>query len=141
MFQKRLDGSVDFYLNWNDYQNGFGNLSGEFWLGLEKIHRLTSDNNSMLRVDLEDFEGNATYAEYNTFGVTSENDKYKMILGSYSGNLLFLLFTSCVLLFVKNKLKTTINGTGYSIKIVVLHVKWFRKYQTFTHTLRNKQAI
>ena len=64
----------------------FGNLNGEFWVGLVKIHRLTSDNNIMLRVDLEDFEGNTTYAEYNMLGVLSENDKYKLLLGSYSGN-------------------------------------------------------
>ena len=86
MFQKRLDGSVDFYLYWSDYKHGFGNLNGELWLGLDKIHCLTSDNNSILRVDLEDFEGNTAYAEYNMFGVMSENDKYKLILGSYSGN-------------------------------------------------------
>ena len=87
MFQKRLDGSIDFYRNWSDYKHGFGNLNGELWLGLDKIHRLTSDNNNMLRVDLEDFEGNTAYAEYNMFGVMSENDKYKLMLGSYSGNL------------------------------------------------------
>ncbi|XP_058967248.2 techylectin-5B-like [Pocillopora verrucosa] len=40
----------------------------------------------MLRVDLEDFEGNTTYAEYNTFDVKSENDKYRLVRGSYSGN-------------------------------------------------------
>ncbi len=90
VFQKRLDGSVDFYLNWSDYKHGFGNLSGEFWLGNEKIHRLTSGGNKRLRVDLEDFEGNTSYAEYKTFGVMSENDKYKLILGSYSGMKLFL---------------------------------------------------
>ncbi|XP_078356156.1 ficolin-1-like [Oculina patagonica] len=39
----------------------------------------------MLCVDLEDFEGNTACAEYNMFGVMSENDKYKLILGSYSG--------------------------------------------------------
>ena len=86
VFQKRLDGSVDFYLNWRDYKVGFGYLNGEFWLGLDKIHRLTSDDTSMLRVDLEDFEGNTAYAEYNTFGVMSENDKYKLKLDSYSGS-------------------------------------------------------
>jgi len=86
VFQKRLDGSVDFFLDWSDYKVGFGDLNGEFWLGLDKIHRLTSDDNSMLRVDLEDFEGNTAYAEYNKFGVMSENDKYKLKLGSYSGN-------------------------------------------------------
>ena len=86
VFQKRLDGSVDFYLKWADYKSGFGDLNGEFWLGLDKIHRLTLDNNSMLRVDLEDFEGETRYAEYNLFGVTSEKDKYMLILGDYSGN-------------------------------------------------------
>jgi len=77
-----------FFLDWSDYKVGFGDLNGEFWLGLDKIHRLTSDDNSMLRVDLEDFEGNTAYAEYNKFGVMSENDKYKLKLGSYSGDLI-----------------------------------------------------
>ena len=64
VFQKRLDGSVDFYRYWNDYKRGFGDLCGEFWLGLDKIHRLTSDVNNVLRVDLEDFERSNSYAEY-----------------------------------------------------------------------------
>ena len=91
VFQKRIDGSVNFYLNWSDYKHGFGDLNSEFWLGNDKIHRLTSDGNKKrLRVDLEDFEGNTAYAEYDMFGVMSENDKYKLKLGSYSGNLIFL---------------------------------------------------
>ena len=85
VFQRRLDGSVGFYRNWSDYKHGFGDVYGEFWLGLDKIHRLTSDNNIMLRVDLEDFKGNTTYAEYNVFGVMSEKDKYRLILGFHSG--------------------------------------------------------
>ena len=85
VFQRRLDGSVGFYRNWSDYKHGFGDVYGEFWLGLDKIHRLTSDTNSMLRVDLEDFKGNTTYAEYNVFGVMSEKDKYRLILGFHSG--------------------------------------------------------
>ena len=80
MFQKRVDGSVYFYRYWSDYKHGFGNLNGEFWLGLDKIHRLTSDNNNKLRMDLEDFEGDTRYAEYNMFGVASESEKYKWTL-------------------------------------------------------------
>jgi len=84
VFQKRLDGSVDFYRGWADYKNGFGNLNGEFWLGLDKINRLTNTKNR-LRVDLEDTTGKTVYAEYDMFAVTSEMTKYKLSLGTYSG--------------------------------------------------------
>ena len=93
VFQKRLNGSVDFYRYWNDYKCGFGDLNSEFWLGLDKIHRLTSYNNNKLHVDLEDFQGNTAYAKYNLFRVMSEKDKYKLILGSYSGRTVsFVIF-------------------------------------------------
>ena len=76
VFQKRLNGSVDFYRYWNDYKCvNFG------W----DWTRFTAWPHDMLRVDLEDVEGNTAYAEYNLFSVISENDKYKLILGSYSG--------------------------------------------------------
>ena len=60
VFQRRKDGSVDFYRYRTDYRQGFGILSGEFWLGLDKIHRLTPQ----LRIDMQDFEGNSSYAQY-----------------------------------------------------------------------------
>ncbi|KAL9975444.1 hypothetical protein ACROYT_G012605 [Oculina patagonica] len=84
VFQKRLDGSVDFYRGWDEYKRGFGNLNGEFWLGLDKIHRLTKEKNR-LRVELEDTSGKTAYAEYSFFGVSNERGKYKLSLGTYSG--------------------------------------------------------
>ena len=85
MFQKRLDGSVDFYRGWDDYKHGFGNLIGEFWLGLDKIHRLTKEH-SKLRVDLEDLDYQTAYAEYDPFGVGDEQSMYKLgRLGQYAG--------------------------------------------------------
>ncbi|XP_070532843.1 angiopoietin-4-like [Ptychodera flava] len=58
VIQRRQDGSVDFFRDWESYKNGFGNLSGEFWLGNDYLHRLTNQSEKayQLRVDLEDFE-------------------------------------------------------------------------------------
>ena len=59
VFQGRQVGSEDFYHGWDDYVRGFGNLTGEFWLGLKKD---TSTNKQKSQVDLADFEvGNTIY--------------------------------------------------------------------------------
>ena len=85
VIQRRINGSVDFYLDWNSYKRGFGTLSGEFWLGNDNIHRLTASGNTVLRVELEDWSGNTAYAVYGTFMVDDESNKYKLTVGNYSG--------------------------------------------------------
>jgi len=51
-----MDGSVDFYRNWTAYKNGFGDMDGEIFLGLDKIHALTTERKQELLVVFEDFE-------------------------------------------------------------------------------------
>ncbi|KAH8403227.1 hypothetical protein KR222_008209, partial [Zaprionus bogoriensis] len=78
VFLRRMDGSVDFYRDWADYKEGFGNLEGEFWLGLDKLHALTTDQDQELLVLLEDFEGKAMYEYYDAFKIGDERELYKM---------------------------------------------------------------
>ena len=89
VFQRRMDGTEDFYRDWVDYVKGFGDLNGEFWLGLNKIYRLTnrpSTTETALRIDLEDFDGNIRYANYSTFRVLDSSRKYQLNVTGYSGD-------------------------------------------------------
>eukprot|EP00058_Branchiostoma_floridae_P008183 XP_002593671.1 hypothetical protein BRAFLDRAFT_108085 [Branchiostoma floridae] len=85
LFQKRRDGSINFYQDWQAYKTGFGDLRGEFWLGNDNLHRLAAQDVYELRVDLEDFEGNTAYAKYNIFRVEDEVHKYRLTVDGYSG--------------------------------------------------------
>ena len=114
MFQKRLNGSVSFDRYWDDYKNGFGDLNGEFWLGLDKIYRLTEKKRDRLRVDLEDFTLSTAYAVYNMFAVKNETTKYKLSLGTYSGIVLGMY-----LILMYNILSSCLN---YSFKACLLAV-------------------
>ena len=85
MLMKRQDSSVDFYLNWTEYRNGFGNLEGEHWLGLDNMHLLTNLSGvpAQLRVDLADWEGNTSFAIYDQFSVGDENSDYTLSVSGY----------------------------------------------------------
>lgn len=77
----------DFFRTWDDYEKGFGNLTGEFWLGLEIIRALTSEEApTELRVDLEDFDDKKRWAKYLNFFIDDASNKYKLHAGNYSGN-------------------------------------------------------
>ena len=84
-FQRRLDGSVNFSRGWIEYKNGFGNLTGEFWLGLEKIYQLVRLWEHVLKITLTDWDGHTVEANYNFFSVSPEKSLYSLSIGSYSG--------------------------------------------------------
>ncbi|XP_071836971.1 uncharacterized protein [Apostichopus japonicus] len=86
VFQRRVDGSVDFYRNWKSYKEGFGKPDHEFWLGNDKLYHLTNQGLYTLRIDLVDREGTQYYAKYDLFRINDENDKYRLSeLGAFSG--------------------------------------------------------
>ncbi|KAG8548287.1 hypothetical protein GDO81_025853 [Engystomops pustulosus] len=85
VFQRRWDGSVDFSQDWKSYKEGFGSRLTEFWLGNDNLHRLTGTGTWELRIDLHDFETNKYFAKYSSFKILGESEKYKLILGKYTG--------------------------------------------------------
>lgn len=86
VIQRRLDGSVNFFRNWETYKQGFGNIDGEYWLGLENIYWLTNQGNYKLLITMEDWSGRKVFAEYASFRLEPESEYYKLRLGRYNGN-------------------------------------------------------
>jgi len=80
VFQRRLDGSVNFYRKWEEYKNGFGSASGEFWLGNDNVHTLSTSGDQLLRVDLETFDSETRFAEYSGFFIENESNLYTLRL-------------------------------------------------------------
>lgn len=106
MFQNRFDGSQDFLKGWKDYECGFGNLAGEFWLGLDKLNYLTNQKLYELRIEMETQRGQEAYAGYSVFTVGPEQEGYRIsTLGTFYGTAgLFeyktphiVFFTICIL--------------------------------------------
>lgn len=86
VIQKRTDGSVNFFRNWENYKKGFGNIDGEYWLGLENIYLLSNQDNYKLLIELEDWSDKKVYAEYSSFRLEPESEFYRLRLGTYQGN-------------------------------------------------------
>ncbi|KAI7798655.1 angiopoietin-2b isoform X1 [Triplophysa rosa] len=85
VFQHRLDGSVDFHRGWKDYKLGFGDPSGEHWLGNDVLHLLTTSKDYSLQVHLKDAEGHQAYSNYGHFYIDGEEKKYSIHVSGFSG--------------------------------------------------------
>uniref|UniRef100_A0A803VR58 Tenascin C n=1 Tax=Ficedula albicollis TaxID=59894 RepID=A0A803VR58_FICAL len=84
VFLRRQNGKQDFYKNWNTYVAGFGDPKDEFWIGLENLHKITSQGQYELRVDLRD-KGDTAHAVYERFSVGDAKSRYRLRVDGYSG--------------------------------------------------------
>ncbi|PIK37770.1 hypothetical protein BSL78_25395 [Apostichopus japonicus] len=86
VFQRRSSVSVNFYRGWSEYENGFGNPGQDHWLGNKYIHDITNQKAYQLRIDLRNSGSTPYYALYSSFSISDNSDKYRLSIGSYSGD-------------------------------------------------------
>ncbi|GFS19228.1 tenascin-R [Elysia marginata] len=84
VIQRRTSGQEEFYRDWATYKRGFGSLAGDFWIGNDNLHILTSSGDYELRVELK-YNGKSAFAHYDKFSVASERNNYALTLGKYAG--------------------------------------------------------
>lgn len=79
---------MDFNRKWNDYKDGFGNPNADFFIGLEILHKLTTNGLPQeLLVVLVDFQDETRFARYDLFRIGTEDEKYAIKeLGKYTGD-------------------------------------------------------
>ena len=84
VIQRRQDGSVEFRdRDWVEYEDGFGDLNGEFWIGLRSMHCLTSQGNWELRLDYQLKNSTKSYLHYNKFAIGSAEDQYLLNISGF----------------------------------------------------------
>ncbi|XP_071172143.1 angiopoietin-4-like [Mytilus edulis] len=85
VIQKRAERKVKFERIWNEYENGFGEVAGEHWLGNKYIHLLTNNGQFELRVNMETKGGQDIYAVYKSFKLGDAASQYQLTVSGYSG--------------------------------------------------------
>ncbi|XP_059139804.1 angiopoietin-related protein 7-like [Physella acuta] len=85
LIQRRIKGTESFQRTWNEYKNGFGELSGDFWLGNYWLWKLTFMGYNVLRFDMT-YQGISYFAEYMNLKVENEENFYRISFSTYRGN-------------------------------------------------------
>ncbi|XP_043069224.1 fibrinogen-like protein 1 [Drosophila bipectinata] len=87
VIQRRMDGSVNFNRGWAKYRDGFGNLTGEFFIGLEKLYQITQSSQYELLISLGKINGSTAFVKYDNFKIGSEENSYPLeSVGNFSGD-------------------------------------------------------
>ncbi|GFO42604.1 fibrinogen-related protein 3.1 [Plakobranchus ocellatus] len=85
VIQRREKGDITFNRPWKDFKNGFGPLTGDFWLGNERVHQFTKQGTWELLVEFR-HKDHLHVARYTSFRLAHESNKYRLHLGGFSTN-------------------------------------------------------
>lgn len=83
--RNRIMSSLDFNRNLTAYEEGFGDLSGDFWYGLQNMECLTQRGSWEMRIDYEFLNGTRSYIHYTSFRVDTSNINYRILISRYTG--------------------------------------------------------
>ncbi|XP_021960679.1 techylectin-5A isoform X2 [Folsomia candida] len=76
----------NFYRTWKEYENGFGSVRSDYWLGLDKIFMLTQDCSHELIVNVTGWDNTSKFARYGRFNISGKQDSYRLAIANYTGN-------------------------------------------------------
>ena len=83
--RRQPTANVNFTRNWEDYENGFGDLDGEFWLGLKTIHELTNKVDVELMTTVRNESGPIITWTHKVFRVSGPDTYYVLNISGGQG--------------------------------------------------------
>ena len=83
--RNRKSSQLSFIKNWREYEEGFGDLSKDFWAGLEMMHILTKRGQWKMRVDYQKNDKTWSYLRYDNFSIGSASEEYPLTVGGFTG--------------------------------------------------------
>ena len=83
--KNRKSSQLSFNENWREYEEGFGDLTNDFWAGLKLMHTLTQSGQWEMRVDYQKNDKTWSYLHYNQFSVGSASKEYQLTVGEFTG--------------------------------------------------------
>ena len=92
MYQRRVDGTVNFTKNWVAYKDMFGNHGDnttELWLGNENVYQLLQSYGSTqweMRIEVDAFDGSGCWVVASNFRMNNEAHRYSMNWDSVSAS-------------------------------------------------------
>ncbi|KAH8418815.1 hypothetical protein KR222_008385, partial [Zaprionus bogoriensis] len=85
--QRRNEHCANPTVRADEYEQGFGEPSGCFWLGLDALHDMTNRAPHELYIHLVNHDGATRYARYDNFVVAGPDERFALkSLGRYYGN-------------------------------------------------------
>ncbi|XP_041372709.1 fibrinogen-like protein 1 [Gigantopelta aegis] len=85
----RCGNEEDLNKTWIEYENGFGSLKEDFWLGNRYLHLLTKDKKYKMQAVVVDIRKRTGTRMYTSFSVSDAKNKYRLSLNGTgsTGNL------------------------------------------------------
>ncbi|XP_013380795.1 fibrinogen-like protein 1 [Lingula anatina] len=78
---RRTGPELNFNRSWVEYRNGFGDVAGDHWLGLEAFHHLTNQGNYSLKTEVRDALTDSYFWDIHAnFLIGTEDEKYTLKL-------------------------------------------------------------
>ena len=93
VFQRRVDGSVNFTRNWAAFRNGFGSHGGadtELWLGNENVHQIILEYGNItcdLSIEGYGYDGTSCIMGADVFTLGPESDYYRLQFRDFTSHL------------------------------------------------------